>query len=122
MKSASARKPHVQRLQHPSKDKNLIDQTETTMAFDWAAFGGNLLLFALVFGMSATVDIQGMRKQLRNVRAIITGIACQFIVLPILGFLVVNFIGLEPSLGIPLLVVTSSPGGSYSNWWCRYVR
>lgn len=88
------------------------------MAFDWIQFAGNFLLFALVFGMSATVDIDCMKKQIRNVRALATGVVCQFVVLPFLGFLVVRTFALTPTIGIPLLVVTSSPGGSYSNWWC----
>jgi len=79
---------------------------------------GNLLLFFLVFGMSATVDIHMLVTQLRNAKAICMGVFLQFVVLPLCGFLVVKFFELERSAGISLLVVTSSPGGSYSNWWC----
>lgn len=46
------------------------------------------------------------------------GVFLQFVVLPICGFLVVKFIELDRATGISILVVTSSPGGSYSNWWC----
>jgi predicted Na+-dependent transporter len=83
---------------------------------DWIALAGNVLLFALVFGMSATVDIDSCRTQVRNGKAILTGIFCQFVVLPVLGFLVVKTLNLDTGIGITLLVVTSSPGGSYSNW------
>lgn len=83
-----------------------------------SSVAGNVLLFMLVFGMSATVEISDMRQQLSNRRAIITGVCCQFILLPLLGFLVVFFMKLPHAVGITLLVVTSSPGGSYSNWWC----
>lgn len=77
---------------------------------------GNTLLFFLVFGMSATVDIHMLVAQLRNAKAIFMGVFLQFIILPLCGFLVVKFFELEQSAGITLLVVTSSPGGSYSNW------
>ena len=76
----------------------------------------NILLFALVFGMSATVDIQCLRHQITNIRAILLGVICQFLLLPALGFAVVKLFDLDPAVGITLLVVTSSPGGSYSNW------
>lgn len=79
---------------------------------------GNCLLFMLVFGMSATVDIGCMRTQLGNKRAILTGVFLQFVVLPFLGFIVVKSLNMSAAMGITLLVVTSSPGGSYSNWWC----
>jgi len=68
--------------------------------------------------MSATVDINSMKNQIKNWKGILTGTFLQFAVLPALGFLVVRFLQLEHSVGVTLLVVTSSPGGSYSNWWC----
>lgn len=83
-----------------------------------AEVGSSILLYFLVFGMSATVDIRQLRKQLRNRNALLTGITLQFIVLPFLGFVVVKVLKLNAPMGITLLVVTSSPGGSYSNWWC----
>lgn len=77
---------------------------------------GNVLLFALVFGMSATVDTAAIQQQIRNKNAILLGLFCQFVLLPFLGYAVVNILDLDAPLGITLLVVTSSPGGSYSNW------
>jgi predicted Na+-dependent transporter len=81
----------------------------------------NLFLFLLIFGMSGTVDMRNLRRQMRNRYAIMTGVAMQFIVMPLLGFIAVVSLkntGLTPPMGITLLIVTSSPGGSYSNWWC----
>lgn len=68
--------------------------------------------------MSATVEVSHLRKQLRNRNALLTGIFLQFVVLPFLGFAVVKALNMSSAMGITLLVVTSSPGGSYSNWWC----
>ena len=79
-------------------------------------FVGNFLLFALVFGMSATVDTECMKEQVKNRKAIMLGVFCQFILLPFLGFAIVNLMQLDANIGIMVLVVTSSPGGSYSNW------
>jgi predicted Na+-dependent transporter len=81
----------------------------------------NLLLFLLIFGMSATVDILNLRRQLRNKYAIFIGMIMQFVVMPLCGFLSVIIFknsGLTQAVGVTLLIVTSSPGGSYSNWWC----
>jgi predicted Na+-dependent transporter len=57
-----------------------------------------------------------MTKQIGNYKAILTAISVQFIVLPFFGFLVVRYLGLEYPEGISLLIITTSPGGSYSNW------
>lgn len=80
--------------------------------------GTHILLFFLVFGMSATVDIGHMRKQLRNWRALMIGLSLQFIFLPFVGFCIVKILKMDETIGVTLLVVTTSPGGSYSNWWC----
>lgn len=78
----------------------------------------SVLLFFLVFGMSATVDVEKLRKQLKNKHALLTGISLQFLILPLVGFIIVKIFDFSAPVGITLLVVTSSPGGSYSNWWC----
>lgn len=49
------------------------------------------------------------------------GVFLQFVILPLCGFLVVKFFQLEQNVGITLLVVTSSPGGSYSNWYVIFI-
>ena len=82
----------------------------------------NLLLFLLVLGMSSTVDIRNMKQQLQNWRAIGTGLVCQFILLPFIGFVCVKIFNFPPPVGITLLIVVSSPGGSYSNWWCSLLN
>lgn len=82
----------------------------------------NLFLFFLIFGLSSTVDVKKVSKRIRNVWALSAGLGMQFIVMPLLGFLVVFLLkdgsGFSEAMGLALLVVTSSPGGSYSNWWC----
>ncbi|KAL3777127.1 hypothetical protein ACHAWO_004093 [Cyclotella atomus] len=82
----------------------------------------NIFLFLLVMGMASTVDIRNMRKQLHNKKAIATGVFCQFVLLPFLGWAIVEMFRLPTPVGITLLVVVSSPGGSYSNWWCSIMN
>lgn len=96
------------------------DSPETALDY-FSVVMSNLLLFFLIFGLSATVDVRSMRRQLRNKFAIGTGVAMQFLIMPVLGFLAVLALrkhGFSKAMGITLLVVTASPGGSYSNWWC----
>mmetsp|Transcript_26912 Transcript_26912/g.73980 ORF Transcript_26912/g.73980 Transcript_26912/m.73980 type:complete len:411 (-) Transcript_26912:779-2011(-) len=81
----------------------------------------NILLFFLIFGLSATVNLRDLKHQLTNKFAILSGITMQFFVMPLLGFTsicIFNKFGFSQAMGVSLLVVTASPGGSYSNWWC----
>ena len=79
--------------------------------------GNFYTIHSQVFGMSATVNLESLQKQIRNKEALLTGILLQFGVLPFLGFAVVKALDLSSPMGITLLVLTSSPGGSYSNWY-----
>ena len=79
----------------------------------------NVLLFFLVFGLAVTVDVVAFRKRFQKPSGIFIGLACQFLVLPLLGFACcLAFFKDSPLYGIPLIITASSPGGSYSNWWC----
>ena len=82
----------------------------------------NLLLFLLVMGLASTVSIKDMKAQLKNCKAIGLGLFCQFFLLPFIGWAVIEMFSLPVPVGITLLLVVSSPGGSYSNWWCSLLN
>lgn len=87
----------------------------------FAEISSAVLLFLLIFGMSGTVNTRNLRRQLRNKYAIGIGLAMQFLIMPFLGYIAVMVLsryGLTTPMGIMVLMVTTSPGGSYSNWWC----
>jgi predicted Na+-dependent transporter len=86
----------------------------------WIPIVSNILLGLLVFGLSASVDVASFRDKLKKKNGILIGLACQFFLLPLIGFLTVVCFQLKEVYGITLLVVMSSPGGSYSNLWCSF--
>ena len=106
------------KLQHRLQNYTSIENRYTKMALDFRPLVSNIFLFFLIFGMSATVDFSHFKTQIKNTRAIATGLVLQFIVLPFIGFLIVKFGKLDQVMGITLLIITSSPGGAYSNWFC----
>jgi len=88
-----------------------------------ATISGYVFLFFLVFGLSATTPVSQVHRQLGNKPALFTGFLMQFVFIPFMGFLLVLFFkntdaGFTQAMGLILLVTASSPGGSYSNWWC----
>lgn len=77
------------------------------------------LLGLLFFGLSATVELAQFRSKFTTEkRGLVCGAVCQFLAVPALGFLSTRLFDLPPHYGVTLLVLCSSPGGSYSNWWC----
>ena len=86
------------------------------------AFWSQVFLFVMTLGLSATVEVKHLRQRLSNTYAIGCGVGLQYLVMPLAGLLAVlllrNSKDFTPAMGLTLLVLTSSPGGSYSTWWC----
>lgn len=76
----------------------------------------NLLLFAIVFSMAGSVHSRPFNRQIINSGAWLTGLFLQFVVLPGLGFLLTSSLKLDFYSGVTLIILTTSPGGVYSNW------
>jgi len=76
------------------------------------------LLFLLMAGISASVDVQLFRNRFSATRGIVVGLASQFLLMPFLGFCSARAFALPEVVGITLIATTCSPGGAYSNWWC----
>ncbi len=86
---------------------------------DLLIFVTQALLGLLFFGLSATVELAQFRSKFTTERrGLVCGAACQFLAVPALGFLSTRLFDLPSHYGVTLLVLCSSPGGSYSNWWC----
>ncbi|GBG32022.1 Sodium/bile acid cotransporter [Hondaea fermentalgiana] len=85
--------------------------------------GAQVLVFFLVFGLSASVNFAQFRDRFRS-KGVYLGLACQFVAMPLLGFLTVAAFRdhIRPTFAVVLLIVTSSPGGSYSNFLCNLVN
>lgn len=101
--------------------RGAVHELSMSSSSNWLEVVSNVLLFFLIFGMSATVDFKNVKSSFSNKYAIVIGISLQFIVLPFLGFCAVKLFSNEfksTAISVTLLVVTSSPGGSFSNWWC----
>ena len=50
------------------------------------------LLYLLVFGMAAAVDIESFRSRFRDKAGILVGLSCQFVLLPFIGFCAVKML------------------------------
>jgi len=78
----------------------------------------NVLVFMLIAGMAGSCDSALLKKAFKRLNGIGAGLVCQFVLLPLLGFLSLTAFPQSPSTAVTLLVVTTSPGGGFSGWWC----
>lgn len=76
------------------------------------------LLFLLKLCIAASVEMKTFIARLDRKGGMIIGVTCQFIILPFCGFCIAKFSRLAPLYGMALMVIMTSPGGSFSNWFC----
>ena len=73
------------------------------------------LLGLVMFGMGMTLTPANFLEVARRPFSILVGVALQFLVMPLAGFLVATGFGLAPMLVAGVVLVGSCPGGTASN-------
>ena len=75
----------------------------------------NTLLGIVMFGMGMTLKLSDFKVVFTKPKAVITGILSQYIIMPLLAFLLVKIFNLDPALAVGVILVGSCPGGTSSN-------
>lgn len=75
----------------------------------------NYLLMAVMFGMGLTLKLDDFRLVFTRPKDMIIGCASQFIVMPLLAFVLSRLFGLDPALTAGMVLVGTCPGGTSSN-------
>lgn len=81
-------------------------------------FAAVMLLFLLIMGLAGSVDTETLKAQFHRRLAIICGLGCQFVLMPLIGFVIIGLVQPEEHVALVLMILVSSSGGAYSNWWC----
>lgn len=75
----------------------------------------NILLGIIMFGMGMTLSLNDFKIVLKRPLDVLKGTAAQFIIMPVLAFLLSKAFGLEEALMIGVVLVGTCPGGTSSN-------
>ena len=75
----------------------------------------NICIGFVMFGVALELKVSDFKKILENPRGIAAGMVSQFILLPLLTFLLVLLIDPMPSIALGMILVASCPGGNISN-------
>jgi BASS family bile acid:Na+ symporter len=82
----------------------------------------NLALALVMFGIALEIKPADFRQILRNPRAVLTGVSCQFLLLPALTFVLIWWWEPQPSFALGMILVASCPGGNVSNFMSHLCR
>ena len=93
-------------------------------AFTWMTDGSirvgsqpllSLALGTIMLAMGLTLSFEDYGSLARLPRALVAGVALQFVVMPLSGFAIATALALEPGLAVGLILVACCPGGTASN-------
>jgi BASS family bile acid:Na+ symporter len=73
------------------------------------------LLQIIMFGMGTELSMKDFANVVRMPKGIIVGIACQFTIMPFVGFALVNMFSFPPEIAAGVILVGCSPSGLASN-------
>jgi BASS family bile acid:Na+ symporter len=81
-----------------------------------------LVLFTVMLGMGLSLTLEDFRRVAVIPKALIIGLLCQMIVLPLVGFGLLQVVALTPALAVGLMVLAFCPGGTTSNMFTYLSR
>jgi BASS family bile acid:Na+ symporter len=68
-----------------------------------------------MFAMGATLHVGDFRAVVRLPRSFLTGLGAQMLVVPILAYVLLRVVDLDPGVAIGLAIIAAVPGGTVSN-------
>jgi BASS family bile acid:Na+ symporter len=76
----------------------------------------NIAIAVIMFGVALGITIDDFKRLFKTPKILITGVFSQFILFPILTFLLVKIIDPTPSIALGMFLVAACPGGNISNF------
>lgn len=74
-----------------------------------------LMIGVIMLGMGSSLTWRDFRRAFKRPQAILIGFASQYVLMPLIGFLLAVLLQLPPALAVGLILIASMPGGSTSN-------
>jgi len=76
------------------------------------------LLQLIMLGMGTTMSVKDFEGVVKMPRAVVIGVACQFLIMPMLGFSLANAFNFPPEIAAGVILIGCSPSGLASNVMC----
>lgn len=73
------------------------------------------ILTLLMFDLGLSLEFKDFYMVVKRPRAMLAGMLGQLVLLPVLAYLLVRMLGLEPAIAIGVMLIACCPGGSSSN-------
>ncbi|WP_370479605.1 bile acid:sodium symporter family protein [Tamlana flava] len=82
----------------------------------------NIALAIVMFGVALGITIDDFKQLLKTPKLLIVGVLSQFILLPLLTFILVILFKPQPSIALGMVMVAACPGGNISNFMTHLAK
>ncbi|HCO84810.1 MAG TPA: bile acid:sodium symporter, partial [Arenibacter sp.] len=72
-------------------------------------------LIIIMFGMGLSLTLSDFKRVVSYPKAMIIGLICQMLLLPIIGYFIAISLSLSPTTAIGIMLLAACPGGPTSN-------
>jgi BASS family bile acid:Na+ symporter len=76
----------------------------------------------IMFAIGLTLQLVDFTRITRQPRAVLLGLFCQLVLLPVLAFTLLNIWHIDPMLSVGIMILAASPGGITSNLLTHFAR
>ncbi|MEJ7731793.1 MAG: bile acid:sodium symporter family protein [Polyangiaceae bacterium] len=81
-----------------------------------------LALGIIMLGLGLSLTIADFKRVVVFPRAVVIGLVCQMLLLPVVCFFVARGMGLPPELAVGLMLLSASPGGATANLFSHLAK
>jgi bile acid:Na+ symporter, BASS family len=81
-----------------------------------------LALGIIMLGLGLSLTIADFKRVVVFPRAVVIGLVCQMLLLPVVCFFVATWMGLPPELAVGLMLLAASPGGATANLFSHLAK
>lgn len=82
----------------------------------------NIALAVVMFGVALGIKMSDFSLLLKKPKILITGVLSQFILLPLVTFVLVSIVKPQPSIALGMFMVAACPGGNISNFMTHLAK
>ncbi len=79
-------------------------------------------LGVIMLGLGLSLTLEDFRRIVKYPRAIVVGLVCQSLLLPLLCFAIAKGFALSPELAVGLMLLSASPGGATANLFSHLAK
>lgn len=76
----------------------------------------------IMLGLGLSLTLDDFRRVVKFPRAVIVGLFCQMVLLPVVCFFIAKGFGLPPELAVGLMLLAASPGGATANLYSHLAK